>query len=70
MNYFSKGVIIFEIFPYVDIREFANRRLKPDNISTSICIPIFACFINHIHLLISSIFSYIIALIVVMSIGF
>ena len=86
INYFSKGVITLKmfvyqakkIFLYIDIREFAKSRVKPDNISTSVFINIFAYFIHiYIIIMISSIVSifgtivsYIIAPIFVISVGF
>ena len=63
---------------YVDIREFAKRRVKLHYISTSILKKYFVYFIIHIYIIISSIvspifvilISYIIAPIYVMSVYF
>ena len=68
----------WKIFAYIDVRESAKRRVKPDNISMSIFINIFTYFIIHIYSIINSIVSlifvtsvsYIIAPIYVMSISF
>ena len=51
----------YKIFACIDIREFAKRRVKPNDISLSIFINIFTYFIIHIYTIISSIVSYIIA---------
>ena len=76
IDYFYKGVIIFKMFikprKYFPILILVSlqKRVKPDNISPSIFNNIFAYFMIHIYIIINSIVSYIIAPIVMMSIGF